>query len=763
MRISLNWLKEFVDIPVDPDTLADDLTMLGLEIETIDRPGQGIHDVVVGKILSINAHPDADKLVVCKTDVGEGEPLQIVCGAKNMKAGDHVPTAKVGAELAGGFAIARRKMRGIESFGMMCSAQELGMGEDHSGLLILNKNAPVGADIIPILGLDDVIYEIEVTPNRNDWASMIGVARELAALYHKPYRKKEISIEESGEAAARISSVSIEAPEHCPRYAGRILTNITIGPSPQWLCQRLIAAGQRPINNVVDITNFVLLETGHPLHAFDYDRLGEHRIVVRLARPGETMRTLDGEDRNLHPEMLVIADAREAVALAGIMGGEDSEVGEKTTRVFLESAYFSPTSIRRTARALGMMTEASQRFQRGADPVMLRYALDRAAQLMQELAGAQVAPGVLDEYPKPLSNNVITLRYSRTNHLLGTDVEDAMQCDILTRLGFEAQEADPGKCAFGVPSWRHDCTQEVDLIEEVARLNGYDQTPVTLPQVRPVEHTFAPEEVKVRFLRKQLVTKGLTEVMNMTFTSPQEVRKAGLSDEYLDMVALQNPLSENHATMRTSLLPGLLANVSANVRHGSPDVRIFEIGPVYYPQPKADLPRQETRLAVALSGYTADNHWSVAQRLTGFHDIKGILEAVLDGFGLQATFEPGDLATLRSGACARVLVGDAHIGWIGQVAGDITQVYDIQEHTCVFEVDLGSLVGAPTPVNRFQPIPVFPPSLRDMALVVDASVPAGALRDTALAAGGKLLKRVDIFDIYQGPQIPPERRASPSG
>ncbi|HNT89306.1 MAG TPA: phenylalanine--tRNA ligase subunit beta, partial [Candidatus Hydrogenedentes bacterium] len=367
MRISLNWLKDYVDIDVDADQLAEDMTMLGLEIEAVEQLGADITNVFVGRILSIEPHPDADNLVVCKTDVGHGEPLQIICGAKNMKVGDKVPTAVVGAKLAGGFEITKRKMRGVDSYGMMCAADELGLGEDHSGLIIMDPATPVGRDAKPYLGLDDVVFEIEVLPNRGDWASMIGVARELAARYGRPLHVPAIKLQEMATPASQFSSVTNEAPVLCPRYIGRVLNGVKVGPSPDWMCNGLLAAGQRPINNVVDVTNYVLLETGHPLHAFDYSLLAEHRVIVRRAKPGETMRTLDGEARTLTDQMLVIADAERPQAVAGIMGGEHSEVGEGTTTVFLESAYFDPVSIRRTSRALGLMTESSQRFQRGAD------------------------------------------------------------------------------------------------------------------------------------------------------------------------------------------------------------------------------------------------------------------------------------------------------------------------------------------------------------------------------------------------------------
>ena len=465
MRVSLRWLRDYVDVDLTVDELAEQLTMLGLEIEKIERMGDDIKGVVVGKILTTDPHPDADKLTVCTTDVGQAAPLQIVCGAKNMKPGDYVPTATVGGALPGGFEIGKRKMRGIESFGMMCSARELGLGEDHAGLLILEGTPPLGEDIRTTLGLDDAIMEIEITPNRGDWAAMIGVARELAALFSSSYRKPGVQVRENGTPSSSISSVTIENPDLCPRYMGRVLKNVKLGPSPEWLARRLVAAGQRPINNIVDITNYVLLETGQPLHAFDFDKLAENRIVVRTARAGETIKTIDGEVRPLTPAMLVIADANNPVAVAGVMGGFDSEVGEGSTSILLESAYFAPASVRSTARALGMTTEASQHFQRGADMAMVEYAIERAAALMQEIAGAEVCAGVMDEYPGPKTMPEVRLRYERAELLLGTCIGPTFQKGALERLGFDVIADDEQGCTVRVPSWRHDVSIEADLIE----------------------------------------------------------------------------------------------------------------------------------------------------------------------------------------------------------------------------------------------------------------------------------------------------------
>jgi phenylalanyl-tRNA synthetase beta chain len=759
MRISLNWLKEYVNIDASPEELARQLTMLGLEIEAIERPGAEIKDIYVGRILSIDPHPDADKLVVCKTDTGGDEPLQIVCGATNMQAGDYVPTAVIGAELPGGFKIARRKMRGIESQGMMCSARELGLGEDHSGLLILDGEPAIGADAKALLGLDDVVFEIEVIPNRGDWASMIGVARELAALYGTALRIPELSLEESGEAASALSSVTIEDADLCPRYIGRVLTDVHAGPSPQWLCSRLIAAGQRPINNIVDITNYVLLETGHPLHAFDYDRLAENRVVVRRAKAGEKITTLDDEERRLDAEMLVIAGASAPQAVAGVMGGADSEVSESTTRIFLESAYFKPASVRRTSRELGLISEASQHFQRGADPEMAVYAINRCAQLMQELAGAKVAPGLIDEYPAPLDSGEVTLRYTRANRLLGTDIPAARQKDILEKLAFEVVRDDAESCTVRVPAWRHDVTFEADLIEEVARFHGYDNVPVTLPSVRPSDRVYAPAHARQRELRRFLAGQGLTELYNWTFSSPEALRRAGLAPEAEKLVMLENPLSENHAAMRAALAPALLANAAHNINHGVRDIAAFELGPVFRAREDRELPEEELRLGVVLSGQREPRHWSRKAASSDFYDLKGLAEALFEEAGIEAAFEAEDCAMYQPGQAARIVHDKKPMGSLGKISREVMRNYAIEEAVYLMELRLPPVLEALKEPARFEAVPEFPPSMRDMAVIVDRDVPAGALLETAARYGGKLLKSVEIFDIYTGDPVPEGRQS----
>ncbi len=759
MRVSLNWLREFVDIDGDVEKLADELTMLGLEIEAIEQVGAELSDIVVGQIMSIDPHPDADKLVVCTTDIGKGEPLQIVCGAKNMSVGDRVPTAIEGSTLAGGFKIKRRKMRGVESQGMLCAPDELGIGTDHSGLLVLPPESPVGEDAIALLGLRDIALELEVTPNRGDWAGMIGVARELAALHRADMRLPHVDCHEGSQPASEFSSVTIEDPDLCPRYAGRVIMGVTPGPSPLWLCQRLLAAGLRPINNIVDVTNFVLLETGHPLHAFDYDTLTENRIVVRRAKQGETIETIDEQTRQLTPDMLIIADALKPVAIAGVMGGAETEVGEMSRNIFLESAYFHPPSVRSTARALGMSTEASQRFQRGADPEMAVWALDRAAALIQTVAGGTVAKGRLDEYPSPLERPTVSLRYQRSQLLLGTDVPTETQKEILERLSFDVIACDSDSCNVHVPSWRHDVSCEADLIEEIARVYGYQNIPVALPAVRQTDLIFAPEERPIRLIRNLLFQKGLTEVMSMTFSCERDAVHARLPDKLRHLVFLQNPLSENYAGMRTSLIPNMLAILSNNIRKGSRNLALFEVGPVYTPDESHELPNQRTACTIALSGALGGKHWSAPARPVDFYDIKGYAEALFEHIGIPWTLEAEDLPAYHPRASARVTTDSTALGTMGECHPKVMEAFDIDQPVFLLDLDLTFLLDVTVPKPVFSQPPTLPPSLRDLAVVVDSTVPAGQLVETVLTAGGKLLSQVHVFDVYTGKQVPQGKKS----
>ena len=759
MRISYRWLKELVDFDLDSEELARRLTLLGLEIESIERPGAEIREVYIGRILDIQPHPDADKLVVCQTDVGHADPLQIVCGAKNMKVGDLVPTAVVGATLPGNFTIGRRKMRGIESQGMMCSSRELGLGQDHMGLLILPDDLPIGADAIPILGLDDTILEIEVTPNRGDWSGMIGVARELAASLGVPFTLPTTNLVEGTQPVDGLSSVTIEDAKLCPRYIGRVLTGVKVGASPLWMVQRLVHAGQRSISNLVDITNYVMLETGHPLHAFDFDKLLENKIVVRRAKHGETIKTIDEQVRTLDEQTLVIADGRNPVAIAGVMGGYESEVSDDTSVIFLESAYFQPQSIRRSSKTLGLQTESSARFQRGADPEMARFAIDRAAQLIQEFAGATVAKGVLDEFPGRTEDRVVSLRYNRTDLLLGGKVSPESQRTFLQHLGFGVEAAGPEACKVRVPSWRHDVQQEADLIEEVARLHGYDAIPVTLPRVRKTDQVYAPMEKPLRALRHFLAGLGLAEMMSLSFGSPGDMEKAGLGIPAETMIRLQNPLSENHAGMRVSLVPAMLQAVSTNLRRGVDSIGLFEISSVYLPADGQELPEERTDLCVALSGRSGAQYWNQEPRAVDFYDIKGIVEAMAEAFGINWSMEAGEPDFLEPGHGAAIRRDRTTIGAFGRVNAEVAARFDLERPVYLLHLELAQVLGTAKPERHFQAVSVFPPSLRDMAVVLDEGVAAGEVLETARAAGGKLLQRVEVFDVYTGKQVPEGKKS----
>ncbi len=759
MKVSFNWLKEYCDIPVSPQELAERLTMLGLEIESIQEPGKEINNVVVGKILEIAPHPQADKLVVCKTDIGRGEPLQIICGAKNMKVGDKVPTAIDGATLPGGIKITRRKMRGVESFGMMCSSAELGVSDDAEGLMILDPSIPIGEDIKKVLGLNDVIFEIEITPNRGDWASYIGLAREICAYYKLPLKIPMYHISESEEVASSISSVTIECPDLCPRYAGRIIKDVKIAPSPEWLAKKLLSAGQRPINNVVDITNFVLLECGHPLHAFDLNKLNEKRIIVRLAREGETIRTLDGELRKLKPDQMVIADAKIPQALAGIMGGADSEVDNSTVDVFLESAYFQPTSVRRTAKAHNLLTEASQHFQRGADPNVVIWAINRAASLIQQLAGGCILKGILDEYPTKIENKTVTLRYHRTKKRLGIDISRDYQKNTLVSLGFLIKRETDTEVEFVVPSWRHDVFREEDLIEEIARFYGYDKIPGTLPKIRQSEIVFDTTFKKMHTIRTFLVNKGLTECFSWTFSNPEMMEELGFPQDFLNMIEIQNPLSRNLRAMRTSIIPNLLLTAQKN--HLEDTLSIFELGPVFIPNKENNLlPDEPQRLGILLSGYAQPRLWCYPNRnLYDFFDLKGICEDLLEEISVPYKVESTDFPILHRGQAVRFIVKNETAGYLGKLNPKIAHKLEITENTFIAEIYLDKFLSLPPKHRTYKEISEYPSTSRDLATVVDVDIPYSEIITSLRSIGEGILRKIEVFDVYQGPQVPEGKKS----
>ena len=696
MRLSLNWLADFVDLTLEAQALADRLTMVGLEVEAVEEVPPGFSGVVVGKVLNVDRHPQADRLQVAEVTSGS-RTYRVVCGAPNVQAGFLYPFAPPGAIVAGGHQIKAAKLRGVLSEGMLLAEDELGLSPDHVGLMEIPQDLPLGRDFAEALGLADTVLEIAVTANRSDCLSVLGLAREVAALLDQPLRHPEVNVAPAAEPGLQ-GRVTILDPVHCPRYAARLLSGLTVKPSPFWLRRRLQVAGLRAINNLVDVTNYVLLEFGQPLHAFDFERLSGGEIVVRLPKPGERrFTTLDGAERELDPETLLICDTARPVALAGIMGGLDSEVTESTTQVLLESAYFNPRTIRRTAKRLGLSTEASYRFERGVDPDGVIHALERATQLMCEVGEGQVAAKRLDEYPAPIQHPRLNLRVSRANQVLGTDLTPEQMLHLLRRLHLPALAVDAENLVLQVPPFRGDLEREIDLIEEIARLAGFDAIPVTLPRGVVATPRPGPEVRLLAAARQLLEGLGFFEVITYAF---QPDRLGGLltgEEAATPALRLANPLSEEQAMMRTSLLPGLLDTLRRNTLKQVLDVRLFEISKVFAPRPGEDLPREEHWLTGLIFGAREEAAWNTTRDPVNFFDLKGAVETLLEGLLIpEVTFSPDDLpGYLRYGA--RVFSGSRELGVLGELRPDIGEGLDLEGDIYGFNLDFAALCRASVP------------------------------------------------------------------
>ena len=758
MNATLNWLKTYIDFDFSPDELAARLTMLGIEVESIKSLGAGLEGVVVGKVTSIRPHPNADKLVLCRVDVGESDALQIVCGAPNVCEGMFAPVATIGAELPTGISIKRAKLRGEESHGMLCSEKELGISTEASGLMDLPSDLSIGIPITEALGLDDVVFELEITPNRPDCLSMIGVAREIRAETGNDLKFPQVDIKEGGADIRKITSVTIDASDLCPRYAARVIRGVKIGESPAWLKQRLESIGVGVINNIVDITNFVLMEYGQPLHAFDYDKLTQNRIVVRRAADGEQITTLDEEERKLTPDMLVIADAEKPVALAGIMGGYDSEITETTCDVLLESANFEPSSVRATAKKLGIHTEASYRFERGADPEAVIPALNRAIQLIMELAGGTICEGIIDVYPGQRTLTQLQLRPERVNFILGTELESTEVKQILSRLGFrvEPSQQEENIYQITVPTFRSDVTREIDLIEEIARVYGYDNIPITLPKGDiPIPAPNISVEVRRR-IKSFLLGSGMMEAVNYSFSHPNCFDKIRLAADnpLRDMLKLRNPLSPEMSILRTTLLPSLLQNAQHNHNHQINNIALFEVSTVFLQD------KEPARVAGILAGEIGGGVYGNPYRHPDFFDIKGIVEGVLEVCNVtDYTFKITGDPTFHPGRNAEVLLGNRHIGILGEAHPEVLENYELPYKAYLFELDLEALSNAADFSKRFEPIPVYPSVLRDLAIVVDQELQSDMPIEIIYATGGALVESVRLFDVYEGDQVPEGKKS----
>ncbi len=756
MIFTLSWLKEYVDFDMSPEELAHSLTMGGLEVEAVEYQGKGLDDVVTAEILETKPHPGADKLTLC--DVTDGETnYKIVCGATNMKAGDKVALAKIGAHLPPGpkfpegLKIKKAKIRGEVSEGMLCAENEIGIGQESEGILILPQATKVGSSIIEELALDDVVFEIGITPNRPDCLSLTGVAREVAALSGTTVKYPDLSVQESGDKITGLAKVELLDSEKCPRYSCRVIKGVKIAPSPQWLKTRLESSDIRSINNVVDVTNYVLLELGQPLHAFDYNLLSDHKIIVRAAAQGETIETLDGVERKLTEEDLLICDAEKPIALAGVMGGATTEVSEGTTDILLESAYFDPVTVRKTSKSTGLRSESSYRFERGVDPNGIINALDRASELIRELAGGEVSGGRIDEYPNPIEPEKAKLSIERANKMLGSVLDEKDITRLLKELGIEHIETKEGEMHFLVPTYRVDITREIDLIEEIARLHGYNNIPTTLPSVTmKTETKNSGDKVKQRF-KSILTSRGYYEVINYSFDDPEVLT---LFEKH-DTLSILNPLTTESSAMRTSLMPGLIRNAVLNLNHQAQDIKLFEIGKSYYPQDENNLPKEVNKIAAVAAGRRGAEYWEKEE--VDFFDLKSVLENAFESLlaNNNIKFESNhSYGFLHPGKSAAIEIDGKGAGYIGEIHPDLRDKLDISKRLYVFEIDL-DIISSVSEAHRttFTTLPKFPSVRRDIALIVDAQTPASGILDEIEKSGSNLIEDAQVFDVFTGDPV----------
>ncbi|GAC1465712.1 MAG: phenylalanine--tRNA ligase subunit beta [Desulfuromonadaceae bacterium] len=758
MNVTYNWLKEFVDFDATPEELAELLTMLGLEVEAMQKLGEGLDDVVVALVEEKRQHPNADKLSLCRVNNGK-EVLDIVCGAQNFKQGDTVALAQIGAVLPGDFKIKRSKIRGEESCGMLCSEKELGLAEESAGIIVLPPSiAPLGTPVFTAIGLKDTIFEIGLTPNRSDCLSVLGIARDIAAKLGLKLKYPQSKLLEGPEKVASVIGVTVENTEFCPRYAARYISGCTIAPSPEWLVKRLKAIGIRSINNVVDVTNLIMMESGQPLHAFDCDRLSGKRIVVRTAEEGEQFTTLDNQLRVLTSADLVICDAERPVALAGVMGGLNSEIGSTTTSILLESAFFKPAAIRKTAKRLGLHTESSHRFERGIDIDGVARALDRAASLIIELAGGVLAQGCLDVYPGKSERAAIAFRPEKANELIGIDLERNVIIDILTRLECRISHCADGSVAVIPPHYRLDIEREIDLIEEIARLNGYDKIPATMPVARVVsDRPTLHQEIEKR-VRDLLVNNGMTEIINFSFTAPDAAGKLLLNDDDPRRFAIKlaNPLVDEQSVMRTTLLPGLLETTARNMNFRSIDLKLFEIRRVYLPGDGESMPREPLCIVGAITGTRDGEGWSRPNEMVDFFDAKGIVETVLDflDIGGVSWGTENPESYYHPGKSCRIFAGRDYIGSAGELHPTVQNNFDIEKPVFCFELDFEKLVKLSRTKKTITAPSRFPDSTRDIAMLIPEELAAVKIIDCIRAEKSKEIEHVQIFDVYRGKGVP---------
>ena len=754
MKVPLSWLKQYVDVDLPAQDLAPRLTMAGIEVGEVEVIG-GWSEVFVGQVTGVRPHPNADRLRLCVVSTGSDE-LEVVCGAPNVAAGQNICFAKVGANIYNTHTgrhevLEAAKIRGVESRGMICSAVELGLGDDHSGIIELPEDAPVGALLVDYLG--DTVLDLELTPNRLDCLSVLGVAHEVAALTGKTVKEPETNYKEAGAPITEQIYISVESPELCRRYTASLLQGVKIGPSPQWLQDRLTRAGLRPINNVVDVTNFVMLEYNQPLHSFDYDLIKDATVIVRRARPGEMLTTLDGVERKLTAENLVIADANDAIGIGGVIGGANSEISVNTVNVLLESATFDGANNRETAQTLELRTEATLRFEKGLRPELAPIALRRATGLIQEVAGGTVAPGIVDVLSDEGADApVVPLTGEKIRRMLGMEVDQKRVQETLDALGFTWEFAGESELKVTVPYWRNDVNIEEDLIEEVVRTIGYDSVPTTMlsspiPFQQPVPVMGLRDRIK-----DLLASEGIQEVINYPLVTLQQLEQVEQLDPANLPMRVTNPMSADREYLRTTLRASLLATLAGNQGHGAGPFRLFEAGRVFWPR-EGDLPDERETVAGVLAGLRHEPSWLEDDSLLDFYDAKGVVELVLNRLGVSATYEPSDDPSFHPGRCAVIKVADAVIGVVGEVHPVVMDRLGLESpQVAAFELYLGPILAAlPEGQQQFEPLPRYPSATRDLALVMPTDVDAGQVTRLILRHRG--VDRADLFDIYAGENI----------
>ena len=782
MRVSYKWLKELVELPLKSEDLVKELVRTGTEVEAVETLGQQFDNIVTAQIISKQAHPDSDHMWVCMVDVGEEEPLQIVCGAQNFEAGDHIVTAKIGAVLPGDFKIKKSKLRGVLSCGMNCSYRELGLGDDHEGIIILPKGSPIGMPFAQYQGLGDEILELEITPNRPDCLSMYGMAREAAAALGTSYSLASPTelgdfepskiLEEASKASVKnangksledLLDFKIEDETRAYRYTAKLLHNVKLGPSPAWLQERLNACGCRSINNVVDVTNYVMFLLGQPLHAFDWDKLCAYKeserlqMSVRAAHEGECLQTLDGVQRSLNPDMSLIAVGDKGVALAGVMGGQETEVTENTSSVLLESAVFSSAHTSRTSRNLQLFSESSIRYERGVDAQMSLFALEYAAALLVKLAEAEPVASHIDVYPVKKDELKLLFRADKLRAFVGAEISDQESCAFLEALGCKLNALEePHHFEVVVPSFRPDLTREIDLYEEVLRLWGMQRVPSSIPAARGHWGGLSKEQQIERKIGQVMRALGLNETITYSLVSPHDLASLGLSEEGRGFsVELLNPMSEEQSVLRRSLLPGMLRNLAYNQAHGVKNVQLYEEGSVFYGQSKSIQPKEKRLISAVLFGSFTEKSWNQEVQELGFFDMKGILESLVRELCIQKArfrvLETKDTC-LQPGRAAELLAGSSSIGFFGELHPKVAQAFDLEGPIAVCELDLDLLIKHAQERRPYVDVPKLPAVELDFALVVDEEMSAERLEQMIKSAGNKLLESVRLFDVYRDEQ-----------